>query len=88
MSNLLDTFLILFESDASEVKKGAEDAEKAVDDLEDSLDGAEDTAVELGASFGEMAKQAGIALLALVSISAARDGLINTAASVDELGKR
>ena len=87
MSNLLDTFLILFESDASEVKKGAEDAEKAVDDLEDSLDGAEDTAVELGASFGEMAKQAGIALLALVSISAARDGLINTAASVDELGK-
>lgn len=87
MSNLLDTFLILFESDASEVKKGAEDAEKAVDDLEDSLDGAEDTAVELGASFGEMAKQAGIALLALVSISAARQGLINTAGSVDALGK-
>ena len=87
MSNLLDTFLILFESDAEEVKKGAEDAEKAVDDLEDSLDGAEDTAVELGASFGEMAKQAGIALLALVSISAAREGLINTAQSVDELGK-
>lgn len=86
-SNLLDTFLILFESDASEVKKGAEEAEGAVDDLEDSLEGADDTATELGASFGEMAKQAGLALLALVSISAAREGLINTAASVDALGK-
>lgn len=85
--SLLDTFLILFESDASEVKKGAEDAEKAVDDLEDSIEGADDTATELGASFGEMAKQAGIALLALVSISAARQGLINTAESVDALGK-
>ena len=87
MSNLLDTFLILFESDASEVKKGAEDAGKAVDGLEDGIEGADDAATELGLSFGAMAKQAGIALLALVSIGAAKEGIINTAKSVDELGK-
>ena len=85
--SLLETFLILFETDASEVRRGAEDAERSVDDLEDSIEGADDTATELGASFGEMAKQAGLALLALVSISAAREGLVNTAASVDALGK-
>lgn len=85
--SLLESFLILFESDSSDVKSGAEEAEKSVDDLEESIDSSNQQASELGASLGDLAKTAATAFAALFAVNAIQSGIINTAASADELLK-
>ena len=83
MPGVLDTFYILFESDSSDVKKGAEDAQRSVDDLEDSLQASDEQAFDLGNSL----KTAAIAMAALFAASAAKEGIISTAREADELLK-
>ena len=84
---LLETFYILFESDSSDVKEGADKAKKSTDDLEGSLASSGSEAQLTGKSLGSMAKVAAGALASLVAVSAIKRGIIDTAAEADALGK-
>jgi hypothetical protein len=54
--NIIEKFYILFKSDASEVKKGADEAKKATLDLDNSLKNVNKGTEKVGASFLELAK--------------------------------
>lgn len=56
--SILETFYILFKSDASDVKKGAEEAEKSTKKLSESLKAVDQGALKTGASFLELAQAA------------------------------
>jgi len=88
--SLLDTFIILFESNADEVRRAAGEAEKAVDDLEDSIEGADKGTEDLADTLSEMAgeaKKAAKAFFALYAVRAAQGRILSLAAEADELGK-
>jgi len=53
---ILDTLWILFKSDASDVKKGADEAEKSVKKLSDDLKQLDNTSTKVGHSFLSMAE--------------------------------
>lgn len=84
--SVLDTFYILFESDAEEVKKGAKEATDATKRLDDTIASTTGTSDKLGASFMAMAKQAGGALGAILSFGAVSAAVISAANAADELG--
>ncbi len=86
-NGILETFGILFDSDAEEVKKGAEEAENAADDLEDKLDDVGDSADALGDSFLDLIGNAKGAIAGLLSVGAIAGGIINAASMTDEVGK-
>jgi hypothetical protein len=56
--SILETFYILFKSDASDVKKGAEEAEKSTKKLDESLKNVGKSTEKVGASFLQLAKSA------------------------------
>lgn len=67
---ILETFLILFESDAKEVDEGAKKAKKSTDDLEDSLDKSGKMSDKLGLSLLNAAKNAASLIGSYLAISA------------------
>lgn len=83
--NILETFLILFESDSAEVKKGADDAKKSTDGLEDSITSADKASQKLGQSFLAMATQAITSIAALMSVGAIAKGVFIAADYADRL---
>lgn len=87
MASVLETFMILFESDSKEVKKGAEEAKKSTEDLDKSLKKVDASSQRAGASFNKLAKQAKNALLAFVSVGAIVAGIKATAEYTAELGR-
>lgn len=87
MPSLLESFLILFESDAEDVKKGAADAGDATDRLEEKLRGADKTAEQLGKSFLGLTRSAKATITALVSAGVTAFTAVNTAQQTDALGK-
>lgn len=58
MTSVLETFLILFDSNAKQVKQGSEEAEAAVTGLNTKILSTEEISTALGSSFMNMAKQA------------------------------
>lgn len=56
--SILETFYILFKSDASDVKKGADEAEKSTKQLTEGLKGASDQTKKIGDGFVELLKSA------------------------------
>lgn len=85
--SLLQAFQIVFESDSSEVEKGAKEAGKSVDKLEDKLVDTDKAAESLGDSFLGVVTSAQGALAGLLSIGAITASVISQAARTDELGK-
>lgn len=85
--SILEVFSILFESDAKDVKKGAEDAQAATDNLEDKIQETDASTEKLGESFVDLAGSAKTALVGLVGVGAITAGLLNFATQADELGK-
>lgn len=65
MASVLETFFILFESDATDAKKGADEAKKATKDLERELAATDTAANKVGGSFLSLSKSAAGALGAL-----------------------
>ena len=65
MASVLETFFILFEADATDVKKGADEAKKATKDLERELSATDTAANKVGGSFLSLSKSAAGALGAL-----------------------
>lgn len=85
-SSVLETFYYLFKSDASDVKKGADEAEKHVKNLKERLTDTDAVSKKLGHSFLDMAKQAGEALVAIFAVGQAIHGVINAEEDADKLG--
>jgi hypothetical protein len=85
--NILDTFYILFESDASAVKKGTQDAKKSTDELNKSLKQTDDASKNVGNEFLRMLSAAGGALAAGLSVGAITASVMAAANYADQLGK-
>lgn len=73
--SILETFLILFESDSKEVKKGAEEAGKSTKELEAKLKSSGNASKELGSEFLRTARAAVGAITAILSVEAAIHGI-------------
>ncbi|POP42322.1 hypothetical protein CHU32_03550 [Superficieibacter electus] len=85
--SVLDTFLILFESDASDVKKGAEEANKSAEALDSTLDKIGASTDGLTESMAEFSKVALGSLAAFLSIGGAIGGAIEKADEIDALAR-
>lgn len=84
--SILDTFYILFKSDASEVKKGAEEAQKATQNLQDKLKSTDKSAEHLGESFLSATHSALGLVAGIVSVGTVLSGLHSAVSNVQQLG--
>lgn len=80
-ANVLETFFILFQSDAEEVKEGAEEAEKTTDKLDKKLKETDVSAKKAGDSFQKLAKRAVKALTPILGLAAIKHVAVNFAAN-------
>lgn len=87
MASVLETFLILFESNADDVKKGASDANKTTTELNDKLLSTKDVTSVVGASFVQMAAGAAGAIAAVLSLGALTQAMFNAADYADQVGE-
>lgn len=84
--SILETFYILFKSDASDVKKGAEEARQSTEKLQNSLTGISKAGERVGESFLGIANRlAGIAA-GFISVNAIMTGLSEAKNHAIELG--
>ena len=84
---ILDTFFILFDSDASKLDKGLGESEKKAEGLIDKLKGVDKEGAKAGAGLFELTTRAAGLLGIGMSIGALVAGVKATAAAYDELGK-
>lgn len=87
MASLLETFGILFDSDADEVKKGAQEAEQATDSLEEKIQDTDEVTAQLGETFSDLISSASGALAGILGAGAITAGIVSAAAATDEVGK-
>lgn len=85
--SLLESFFILFQSDAEDVEKGAKDAHESSDKLEKKLKDVDRQAKTSGESFASLAQKAAAVLLPFVGIAALKGAVVDFAASADAAGK-
>lgn len=85
--SVLDTFLILFESDASDVKKGTDEANKSAETLDKTLDKIGASTDGLTESMSEFSKVALGSLAAFLSLGGAIGGTIEKAEEIDALSR-
>lgn len=83
--NVLETFYILFKSNADEAAEGIEGIDEASDKAEKGLKKVDDAAAGVGKSFIEMAKQIAAPLIALASVGSLVNMAVERAAAVREL---
>lgn len=87
MSGLLEVFNILFQSNAEDLKKGAEDAKKVVDGLEDTLLSTDKVTEQLGKAFDELTKSAKKSIVRFLGFAAIVAGIKGITQQTDEIGK-
>jgi hypothetical protein len=87
MASVLETFLILFESNAEDVDKGTEQAKRSTDQLDNSIRSTTDSTAKLGAGFVNMLTTAGGALASVLSVAAITAGVMQAADNADMLGE-
>lgn len=85
MASILDTFLILFESNADDVDKGAKQAERSTKDLNDSLKSTQAATENVGAAFVQMISSAAGAVASVLSVAAITGAVISAANDADKL---
>lgn len=85
--SILDTFYILFDSDASKLDKGLGESEKKADGLIDKLKGVDKEGAKAGQGLFQLVGKAAGLLGVGMSIGALVAGVKSTAAAYDELGK-
>lgn len=85
--NILETFLILFESNAEDVQKGADSAEKSTDDLNKKLVSTKGVSEIVGSSFVEMATIAAGAITSVLSLAALTSAVFEAADYADKVGE-
>ena len=84
--SILETFYIVFKSDSSDLKKGAEEAEKTTKRLDERLKDVGTHSATAGRNFLNMARSAQGVLASLVSVGAVLSDFKHTINSVSELG--
>lgn len=84
---ILDTFVYLFESDASGLQEGLKKSEAEAKKLEKGVKDADSASSKLGQSFSDMIATAGGALAAIFSVGAMANGIVSAAAYADQVGK-
>lgn len=87
MNNLLESFFILFSSDADDVKAGAEEAGESTDKLDEKLKETDKSAKKTGESFAALASRAAMMLAPLVGLAAMKGAVVEFAAGADAAGK-
>lgn len=85
--SVLDTFLILFESDASDVKKGTDEANKSAETLDKTLDKIGITTDGITSSFSGLATVALGSMAAFMSLGGIISGTIEKAEEIDALAR-
>lgn len=78
--SILEKFLILFDSNSKEIKKGAEEAGKSTDDLEKKIKNTGQASKDLGSEFLRTVRAAVGAVTALLTVDAAIHGVENSVA--------
>ena len=76
--SVLETFMLLFETNTDEVKKGADEAGRVVDNLENKIKNTDTATSSLSGSFMGVAKTAAAMLATFVSIGAITRGVFAT----------
>lgn len=84
---LLDSFVLLFEADASQLNKSVDEANRKGEKLNDTMKKADGAATMLGGSFVEMLATAGGALAAAFSFGAMMNGIMAANDYADRLGE-
>jgi hypothetical protein len=87
MASILETFIILYKGDTTDLKKGSDDAKKTVDNLDNSLKNTNALTTTVGNSFKGMIRQAAGALAAVVGIVGFIGSLKSAVTVADNLGK-
>lgn len=85
MASVLETFFILFKTNADEVEKGAELAGETTDKLESSIKGADKSAVNMGKNFGKLATAAVAAFGSVFAVSKLMQGAVSQGAQARNL---
>lgn len=85
--SVLDTLYLLFKSDSSDVKRGAEDAKKSSDGLERSLLSNKEAADALGKSFLGTIQNAQRNIAQLLTLGAITAKTLKESAEAEELGR-
>ena len=83
----IDVLKLVFDSDASGMKRGTQEAKKGADDLKKSVLETDKAAQDMGDSFLSMVSDAKGSIASLVGLSTVTAGILNEAARVDQLGK-
>ncbi len=84
---LLDVLSIVFDADATKLKKGAGEAEKVIEDTKEAVIDTDKAAEKLGASFLETIGSAKGSIAGLLSLGAITASVVSQAAATDQLGK-
>lgn len=87
MASVLETFYLLFESDASKLDKGVKDSDREAKKLIDTMGKADQAASKLGQNFVTMIKSAGAAIVAGASIAAVKGMVSATAEQTDAIAR-
>jgi hypothetical protein len=85
--SILETFYILFESNAEDVQKGTDEAFKATDKLEEKIKATDKAAVSAGSAFQSMMAGAAGAIASALSLGAIVNGVLSAATYADTVGK-
>jgi len=90
MASVLETFFILFQTDAEDVEEGAKKARGATDKLDESIGGADKGTVQLGKKFNNLATQAVAAfasVFAVTSLIAGAKGITTQSTELNRLSE-
>jgi len=85
--SILDTFFILFDSDASKLNKGLDETDRRAKKTTQEIKSLDDAAYKMGQSFGNSLKQLGGALLAGLTLRAMSAALMEATDKADSLGE-
>jgi hypothetical protein len=87
MASILETFILLFKSDTTDLKKGGEEVKKVVNSVEKSLVDVNKVIKSVDSSFKKMVKQATGALVGIVGIIGIIGNIKSAISTADSLGK-
>lgn len=85
--SILDTFYIMFETDASQAKKGIDDVKKSTDNFQKSLTSANQLTTKFGDNFAKTIRTIGGSLLAFASVGSIITGIKSAAHAADQIGE-
>lgn len=87
MASILETFVILFESNAEDVEKGNDSAKRSADRLQSALANVDDRSKTVGDNFLRMASTLGGAIGSVIALTGVTSAVLAAANNADALGE-